>query len=77
MTKEIADLTLSRSTRLYSPLGHMLFAGTEAGTIRSYKFPLTGDYTEIQVHSAPVTRLRITTDDAFLFSVAEDATMYV
>ena len=54
----------------------MLFAGTEAGTIRSYKFPLTGDYTEIQVHAAPVTRLRITADDAFLFSVAEDATVY-
>ena len=52
-------------------------AGTEAGTIRSYKFPLTGDFTEVQVHAAPVTRLRITADDAFLFSVAEDSTVFL
>ena len=55
----------------------MLFAGTELGTIRSYKFPLTGDCAEIQAHSGPVTRLRITYDDAFLFSVSEDGTLYI
>merc|ERR1719440_1245884 len=77
VTREIADpASVQINQIVLSHSGRMLFAGTEAGTIRSYKFPLTGDYTEIQVHSAPVTRLRITTDDAFLFSVGEDATVY-
>ena len=31
----------------------MLFAGTELGTVRSYKFPLTGDFAEIQARRAP------------------------
>ena len=35
---------------MLSNSGRMLFAGTELGTIRSYKFPLTGDFgAEIQV----------------------------
>jgi len=78
ITKEITDPNAVQINQIVlSHSGRMLFAGTESGTIRSYKFPLTGDYTEIQVHSAPVTRLRITTDDAYLFSVAEDSTIYI
>jgi len=78
ITKEITDPNAVQINQIVlSHSGRMLFAGTESGTIRSYKFPLTGDYTEIQVHSAPVTRLRITTDDAFLFSVSEDSTVYI
>ena len=78
ITKEIADGNAVQINQIVlSHSGRMLFAGTDAGTIRSYKFPLTGDYTEIQVHSAPVTRLRITADDAYLFSVAEDSTVYI
>merc|ERR1719440_2487302 len=78
VTREIADpASVQINQIVLSHSGRMLFAGTEAGTIRSYKFPLTGDYTEVQVHSAPVTRLRITADDAFLFSVAEDATVFL
>ena len=65
-----AQIALSHS-------GRMLFAGTDAGTIRSYKFPLTGDYAEIQIHSGPVTRLRVTHDDAYLFSVSEDSTVFI
>jgi WD40 repeat protein len=57
--------------------GRMLFAGTDVGTVRAYKFPLTGEYSEVQVHSAPVTRMRISPDDAFLFSAAEDASLFV
>ena len=83
--KEISDSTINRdfdtgcqvNQIVLSHSGRMLFAGTELGTIRSYKFPLTGDCAEIQVHSGPVTRLRITYDDAFLFSVSDDATVYI
>ena len=78
VTKEITDPTSVQINQIVlSNSGRMLFAGTEAGTIRSYKFPLNGDFTEIQVHSSPVTRLRITSDDAYLFSVAEDSTVFL
>ncbi len=57
--------------------GKMLFAGTEKGTIRCYKFPLTGDFQEYLCHSGPVTRLRVSQDDAYLFSTGEDSCLFV
>eukprot|EP00931_Biecheleriopsis_adriatica_P073734 TRINITY_DN47969_c0_g1_i1.p1 TRINITY_DN47969_c0_g1~~TRINITY_DN47969_c0_g1_i1.p1 ORF type:complete len:1245 (+),score=388.72 TRINITY_DN47969_c0_g1_i1:82-3735(+) len=47
------------------------------GPIRCYKFPLDGDYNEFSCHSAPATRIRITFDDFFLFSCAEDGCLFV
>jgi hypothetical protein len=52
-------------------------AASELGTVRSYKFPLNGEYSEYQCHSAPITRMRITADDALLFCVSEDACLFV
>eukprot|EP00965_Chrysotila_dentata_P055400 1838140-Pleurochrysis_carterae.AAC.4 len=83
--KEISDSNIAKDLDtgvvltqiVLSQSGRMLFAATEHGTIRSYKFPLTGDYTELLVHSAPVSRLRITSDDAFLLSVSEDSTVFI
>eukprot|EP00741_Cyanophora_paradoxa_P020094 tig00021234_g19395.t1 len=57
--------------------GRMFFAGSEIGTIRSYKFPLTGEYQEYQCHSGPVSRLRISFDDMFLFCASDDSTLYI
>ncbi|KAJ3096593.1 Cilia- and flagella-associated protein 57 [Phlyctochytrium planicorne] len=60
--------------------GKMMFAGTSTGQIRSLKFPLTGDsedFQEHQAHSGAVTKLRVSYDDQFLFSVSEDGCMYV
>jgi hypothetical protein len=31
--------------------GKMLLAASESGTVRSYKFPLTGEFQEYQCHS--------------------------
>eukprot|EP00967_Tisochrysis_lutea_P077403 scaffold105095_cov27-Tisochrysis_lutea.AAC.1 len=83
--KEIADSNVNKdfptgtviTQIVLANSGRMLFAGTDMGTIRSYKFPLTGEYSEVQVHSAPVTRMRVSPDDAFLFSAAEDASLFV
>merc|ERR1719181_1569316 len=47
------------------------------GPIRCYKFPLDGDYIEYQCHSAPATRIRITFDDYYLFSCAEDGCLFI
>ena len=55
ITKEISDPNSVQINQIVlSHSGRMLFAGTEAGTVRSYKFPLTGDYTEIQVPSRSI-----------------------
>ncbi|KAJ3142003.1 Cilia- and flagella-associated protein 57, partial [Physocladia obscura] len=60
--------------------GRMFFAGTSRGCIRSIKFPLTSepeDYQQHQVHSATVTKLRVSVDDTHLFSASEDGTIYM
>ena len=54
-----------------------LFAATESGTLRSYKYPLTGEYQEFQCHSAAITGMRISFDDTMLFCVSEDACLCV
>jgi len=52
------------------------------GRIRCYKFPLNGgdnscEWTDFSAHAAPATRLRISADDFYLFSTAEDGTLFV
>ncbi len=37
--------------------------------------PLTGDYAEEQVHSGPVSRLRLSFDETRLFSTSEDGSV--
>ena len=49
------------------------------GTIRAVKFPLNSESHEFQdhqAHASPVTKLRVSFDDQYLFSVAEDGCMY-
>lgn len=52
-----SDVTLTQV--VLSRSGRMLFAGTNTGAIRSYKFPLTtpGEWQEHQAHSAPITKV--------------------
>ena len=58
-SQEISDSNINRdyesgcviSQVALSTSGRMLFAATEHGTIRSYKFPLVNEYYEIQVHA--------------------------
>ena len=66
-----------------SNTGRMLFAATDKGAVRSYKFPLSGNSVEdgtmksYEGHVGAVNRLRISYNDDFLFSVGDDATLYV
>lgn len=65
----LGQLVLSNSQR-------MLFGASaepdRPGAVRSFKFPLTGESAEFQCLSAPVSRLRISYDDSFLFAAGED-----
>eukprot|EP00899_Mesostigma_viride_P000129 jgi/Mesvir1/10116/Mv16834-RA.2 len=54
-----------------------LFAGTERGVVRSYKFPLTGDYHEFQCGAGMINRMRVSYDDALLFCVTEDSCLFM
>ena len=68
----LTQITLSNS-------GHMMFVGTQTGNIRSVKFPLgeNDDNQEHRAHSSPVTKLRVSHDDQYLFSCGEDGCVYV
>ncbi|OWZ18454.1 WD domain-containing hypothetical protein [Phytophthora megakarya] len=70
----LGQLVLSGSQRL------LFGAGAEPdrpGSIRAFKYPLTGESTEFQCLSAPVTRLRVSFDDQFLFAAGEDGAVCI
>ncbi|KAJ8306471.1 hypothetical protein KUTeg_017016 [Tegillarca granosa] len=69
------DMTLSSVCLSHS--GRMLFSGTVKGTLWSFKFPLNepGEWQEHPGHGSAVTKMRITYDDQFLITVAEDASI--
>ncbi|KAL7748950.1 Cilia- and flagella-associated protein 57 [Sorochytrium milnesiophthora] len=76
---DLTQVAMSRS-------GRMMFLGTGTGSVRSVRFPLPYDLNNLdsdelaQDHSAhgePVTRLRVSVDDHFLFSAADDGTLYI
>lgn len=65
---------------LLSHSGKMMFAGTANGSIMAMKFPFGADagvHMEHMAHSGQITRLRISCDDQFLFSAAEDGSLYI
>lgn len=52
MNSEVTNSLISSvalTQLVFSQSLQMIFAGTEKGTIRIYKFPLTGDYVELLV----------------------------
>ncbi|KAJ3163963.1 Cilia- and flagella-associated protein 57 [Geranomyces variabilis] len=62
-----------------STSGRMLFAGTQSGTVRSLRFPLSGhpdDFQEHVAHGGAVTMMRVSYDDQYLFTVSEDGILY-
>jgi hypothetical protein len=73
-----SDVVLSQVILSHS--GKMMFVGTLNGTIRAMKYPLSAEsheYQDHQAHASPVTKLRISFDDQFLFSVAEDGCLFI
>ena len=62
--------------------GKFLVAGVseaeKPGALRIYKFDsFNGEYSEIQAHSLPVVRIRITYDDTFIFSAGQDGSLII
>lgn len=58
----------------------MLFAGTISGNIRAIKYPIdptSHDFQEHLAHSSSISKLALSHDDQFLFSVSEDGIIYM
>lgn len=89
MLREVFQGTTQNVVKANTTLGQIVLANSAKslfaavaepdapGPIRCYKFPLDGYYNEFSAHAAPATRIRITFDDYYLFSTAEDGTLFV
>ncbi|KAJ3302044.1 Cilia- and flagella-associated protein 57 [Kappamyces sp. JEL0829] len=79
ITRELeAEVVLTQVTM--SPSGKMMFVGTNTGAVRAMKFPFAADagvFQEHFAHSGPITRLRVSYDDQYLFSVGDDGCFYI
>lgn len=69
------QLALANSTRF-------LLAGSsepeKPGSLRCYNFsPLNGDYVEMQAHSLPIEKIRISNDDCYVFTVSQDGSLSI
>ena len=76
-TKELDAGVVLTQILLSQPPQRMLFAGTASGSLRAFTFPLSGEWADVPCHAAPVTRLRIAHNDAFLFSAGEDGCLAI
>ncbi|KAL7750132.1 hypothetical protein RI367_004304 [Sorochytrium milnesiophthora] len=89
MLKEISEAQIVREVECNTTLtqvelsqnNRMMFAATATGSVRALKFPFmltdNGDFQEHEGHSSAVNRLRISYDDQYLFSCADDGSMIV
>eukprot|EP00913_Durusdinium_trenchii_P002841 g2629.t1 len=89
MLKEVRESSLTNYLESNAVLGQLalapctqaLIAGVAEqelpGSLRCYTFPLTGDYVEYQAHAAPVSRIRITWDELYLFSTGDDGCLCI
>jgi len=86
--KEIADSAIIREVDMVqseqtqiviSHGGRMLFTGNSNGMLRCIKFPLTvpGEWQEYQAHSGPISRMKISYDDQYLFTCSNDGSLMV
>ncbi|CAK9865196.1 unnamed protein product [Sphagnum jensenii] len=81
--KELDDTMVVKSytsaivlTQITLPFGSRLFfAGTELGSIRAYRYPLSGDYYEVQACSASIARICVSCDATLLACAGEDGVL--
>jgi cilia- and flagella-associated protein 57 len=59
--------------------GKMMFVGCSTGSIRSLRYPFSdqNDFQEHHAHSKPITKMRISYDDQYLFTTSEDGCLFV
>ena len=76
---EVDEDDVVPTTIALSRSGRMLFVGTSKGTVRSYKYPLSKpvEFQEHIAHTMAITRMKITFNDEFCLTTAEDGTVVI
>ena len=69
---------------MHSKLGSSMFAATSRGDLRVFKYPFaveskdsSAEYIDLSYHSAPITHLKTSFDDQFLFTCGEDGCVWI
>lgn len=57
----------------YNTRFRAVFATTSIGTLRIYKFPLTGEYAEVHCHDGPISALALSQDETRAYTAGTDA----
>ncbi|KAF1391148.1 hypothetical protein PFLUV_G00038910 [Perca fluviatilis] len=72
--REVPADEVAHTAVAVSHSGRVVFTGTSSGTIRAIKYPLPiqKEWIMYQAHCGPITKMVITFDDQFLFTVSED-----
>ena len=55
----------------------VLFATTETGSLRTYKYPLSGEFQEIKVHHSQIQRMRVSWDEQLLVTTSDDGCVFI
>ena len=50
---------------------------TQAGTVRTYKYPINGDFHEYKCQSGAITRMALAADSRLLVIASEDGSLFV
>ena len=59
---------------------NVLLCGSQAGVVRTYELPLTAESEpsdDVMLHLAPIVQLRLSHDEAHLFTASEDGTILI
>jgi cilia- and flagella-associated protein 57 len=57
--------------------GKLLLASTASGCVRAYKYPLTGEFSELRCHSSSISCMRCFFDETLLFTAGDDGAVFV
>lgn len=69
------DVTLTHVR--YNTRFRAVFATTSIGSLRIYKFPLTGEYSEVHCHVGPISALALNQDETRAYTAGKDACVVI
>ncbi|KAG1658747.1 hypothetical protein FOA52_000860 [Chlamydomonas sp. UWO 241] len=76
ITKEI-DAGTNLTQICHLPNAKVMFAATESGALRTYKYPLTGEFLEIKSHNSSISRMCMSWDEQLLVTASDDGCVFV
>mmetsp|Transcript_22834 Transcript_22834/g.63112 ORF Transcript_22834/g.63112 Transcript_22834/m.63112 type:complete len:1547 (+) Transcript_22834:150-4790(+) len=76
ITKEV-DTGVPLTQICLLPNIKMMIAATDTGNLRTYKYPLTGEFAETKCHQGSITRLRLSWDEQLVATASDDGSVFV